>query len=91
MLGIHMLLANRLDAFPIDKVVARAMLQQDFTAEQRSRLVMHPRSLRTDPLYLLLSRKKAGNQKLLERFNRGLQQLRDSGTYDQYMRPIETE
>lgn len=84
-LGIRMLLANRLDIFPIDRVVAQAMLLQDFTAEQRASLAFHPRPLRTDPLYLLLSRKVAGNLTLLEHFNRGLQQLKENGTYDELM------
>lgn len=90
-LGINMLLANRLDAFPIDRVVAQAMLQQDFTPEQRQSLALHPRPLLTDPLYLLLSRKVPANQKLIERFNHGLQRLKESGAYDSYMRRIEPQ
>ena len=90
-LGIRMLLAGRLDIFPIDKVAAQAMLRQDFNAEQRASLAFHPLAIRTDPLYLLLSRKVPGNQKLLKHFNHGLQRLKDSGAYDSYMRRIETE
>lgn len=90
-LGIRMLLAGRLDAFPIDKVAAQAMLREDFSAEQRNSLAFHPLAIRTDPLYLLLSRKVAGNRQILERFNQGLQQLKASGAYDNYLRRIDAE
>lgn len=88
-LGIHMLLAGRLDAFPIDKVAAQAMLQQQFDPQQRASLSFHPLALRTDPLYLLLNRTQPGNRAMLLRFNHGLQQLRESGAYDQYKSRIE--
>lgn len=87
-LGISMLLANRLDVFPIDRLVAQSILLRDFTAEQRDSLAFHPLPLRTDPLYLLLSRKVAGNLTLLEHFNHGLQQLKENGTYDRLMSRI---
>ena len=90
-LGIRMLLAGRLDAFPIDKIAAQAMLNESFSATQRASLAFHPLAIRTDPLYLLLSRKVAGNQQLLERFNHGLQLLKESGAYDDYLRRIDTE
>lgn len=83
--GIRMLLAKRLDAFPIDKVTAQAMLRQDFSREQRASLSLHPQALRTDPLHLLLNRNVAGNQEMLEKFNRGLTRLKQSGAYDRTM------
>jgi polar amino acid transport system substrate-binding protein len=89
-IGIRMLLANRLDAFPIDTVVGKALLQESFSAEERTSLRFHPRTLRTDPLFLLLTRSIDDNQAMLERFNRGLQKLHESGAYELYMSRIET-
>lgn len=40
--GLRMLLAGRIDVFPMDKVVGIANLQQGFSREERSRLTFHP-------------------------------------------------
>src|SRR3989338_416318 len=77
--GLRMLLAGRLDVFPMDKVVAFALLQEHFSASERARLSFHPSPLRSDPLHLLLSREMPGNAELILRFNQGLKRLRDSG------------
>ena len=90
-IGVRMLLANRLDIFPIDSVVGKTLLQQKFNPEEQARLRFHTRTLlHTDPLYLLLTRKVDGNQQMLERFNRGLKKLHENGVYERYMRRIET-
>ncbi len=61
------------------------MLQQHFSAAERTQLSFHPRPLRSDTLHLLLSRAVPGNAELIERFNHGLRQLRESGTIAQYL------
>ncbi|MGH8354594.1 MAG: substrate-binding periplasmic protein, partial [Pseudomonas sp.] len=83
-LCFRVLLAGRVDLFPMDKVVAFAMLHQHFSAAERAQLTFHPKPLRSDPLHLLLSRKVPGNAELMVRFNRGLAQLRASGKVAQY-------
>lgn len=87
--GLRMLLAGRPDAFPMDKVVASDMLHSQFSREERQRLSFHPLPLRSDSLHLLLSRKVAGNAELIERFNRGLAQLRESGKIAQYLLEVQ--
>ena len=82
---LRQLLAGRTDVFPLDKVVAFSMLHKQFSAAEREQLAFHPRSLHSDSLHLLLSRRVPGNAELLERFNRGLAQLRDSGKIEQYL------
>ncbi|CAD5109105.1 substrate-binding periplasmic protein [Zestomonas carbonaria] len=88
-LGLRQLLAGRLDALPLDKVVAYAMLHEHFSAADRARLSFHPKPLRSDSLHLLLSRQVAGNAELMERFNQGLRQLQESGKVAQYLREAE--
>ncbi len=87
--GLHMLLADRLDVFPIDKVVAFDMLYSHFSREERERLSFHPVPLRSDSLHLLLSRKVPGNAERMARFNRGLKTLQDSGKVSQYLLEIQ--
>ena len=87
--GLRMLLAGRLDAFPMDKVVAFALLHERFSAAERARLSFHPRPLRIDSLHLLLSREVAGNATLMARFNQGLARLRESGKVSQYLMEIQ--
>lgn len=87
--GLRMLLAGRLDLFPMDKVVAFDMLHTRFTREERQRLNFHPTPLRYDGLHLLLSKRVAGNAERMQRFNRGLKALRDSGKVSQYLLEVQ--
>lgn len=87
--GLRMLLAGRLDVMPMDKVVAFDLLRGNFSREERAQLTFHPQSLRDDSLHLLLSRQVPGNEAMLERFNRGLKTLRDSGRVSQYLLDVQ--
>jgi polar amino acid transport system substrate-binding protein len=87
--GLRQLLAGRIDVFPLDKVVGFDMLHRHFSPAERARLSFHPLPLRSDNLHLLLSREIPGNAELIERFNRGLAQLRDSGKVSQYLLEIQ--
>lgn len=87
--AFRQLLAGRVDLFPMDKVVGFDMLHQHFTAAERAQLSFHPKPLRADSLHLLLSREVAGNAELLERFNLGLAQLRESGKVAQYLLEVQ--
>ncbi len=87
--GLRMVLAGRLDVFPMDKVVAFDLLHSHFSAAERRQLSFHPLPLRSDSLHLLLSRQVPGNETMLQRFNQGLQQLRDSGKVSQYLLEIQ--
>lgn len=88
-LGLRQLLAGRLDALPIDPVVAQFILHEQFSAEERAQITFHPRPLSIGSLHLLLSRQVAGNAELMERFNLGLRQLRESGKVVQDLREAE--
>ncbi len=43
----------------------------------------HPKAINEDPMYLLLSKKVAGNEAMRDLFNEGLLQLKAGGRYDQ--------
>lgn len=87
--GLRQLLAGRIDLFPVDKVVGFDLLHRKFTAAERQRLTFHPRPLHSASMHLLLSREVPGNAELMQRFNRGLKQLRDSGKVSQYLLEIQ--
>ncbi|MCO6055176.1 transporter substrate-binding domain-containing protein [Pseudomonas sp. MOB-449] len=87
--GLRMVLAGRLDAFPMDKVVAFALLNDRFSSAERARISFHPRPVRSDSLHLMLSREVPGNAELIARFNRGLAQLQDSGKVAQYLLDVQ--
>lgn len=87
--GLRQLLAGRADLAPLDKVVAFDLLYQKFSAQERRLLSFHPQPLRSDSLHLLLSREVAGNAERMERFNRGLAQLRESGRISRYLLDIQ--
>ncbi|MET1080812.1 MAG: transporter substrate-binding domain-containing protein [Pseudomonas sp.] len=87
--GLHMLLAGRIDLFPISKEVAADIFFHEFSSAERAQLGFHPTPLRLDPMHLLLSRQVAGNADLMRRFNRGLTRLRQSGKIDQYLRELQ--
>jgi polar amino acid transport system substrate-binding protein len=87
--GLRMLLAGRLDVFPMDKVVAFDLLHSQFSRAARSQLSFHPQPLRSDSLHLLLSKKVPGNEQRMAQFNRGLKSLQDSGKVSQYLLEIQ--
>ncbi len=87
--GLRMVLAGRLDAFPMDKVVAFALLNDKFSSAERKQMSFHPLPLRSDSLHLMLSREVAGNAELIVRFNQGLTRLRESGKVAQYLMEVQ--
>ncbi len=88
-LGFRQLLAGRIDAFALDKVVAFDLLHAQFSAAERARLTFHPRPLRSDSLHLLLSRKDPANLERMRRFNAGLARLRENGRLAQYLLEVQ--
>lgn len=87
--AFRQLLAGRVDLFPVDKAVGFDVLYQHFSAAERAQLSFHHTPLCTDSMHLLLSRQVPGNAQLIERFNLGLQQLRESGKIAQYLLEIQ--
>jgi len=84
-LNFEKLLKGRIDIYPQDIYVGHSMLQQNFTPQQIQLLTYHPRSIRVDPMCLILSRKVEKNERLLILFNSGLERLRQSGKLDEYL------
>lgn len=79
------LLAGRIDLYVQDVNVSYSMLQNNFTPEERELITYQPKSVRTDDMCLILSRKVDKNEDMLVLFNKRLQRLRESGKIDRYL------
>ncbi len=77
------LIRGRIDLYPVEVAVGYHILNQRFSLEERELLMHDPRILNTLDYFLLISRKlpESRGSVLVEKFNEGLQQLRDTGHY----------
>ncbi len=74
---------GRIDVFPGEVMVTYAQIRDTFPEEQAALFTHHPKSITERRQFLLLSKKVPGNEQMLDRFNEGLRQLKESGKYDQ--------
>ncbi len=75
------LLMGRIDVFPIERNVGLVLLNQNFTPEERNKITYDPHPIKDFHPHVFLSRANPANEDRIERFNRGFQQLKDSGRY----------
>lgn len=79
------LLKGRIKVFPNDLDAGYEILAKNFKPEETELFTYHKKPLRAAPHHLLLSKKVEKNKKMLEIFNNGLKQLKESGKFDQYV------
>ncbi len=84
-LNFRKLLKGRIKIFPVDLNVGRRLLKQEFSPDERELITYHPQPVNSTPLYLLFSKHVEKNSHLVEVFNQGLRQLRESGAYASYL------
>ena len=84
-LNFKKLLAGRIDAYPSEIDVGYNFIHEHFTAEEAELFTHHPQPLTSSPYVLLLSKAVHSNKQRIERFNKGLKRLIDSGKVDQYV------
>lgn len=87
---LRMLIAGRVDIAPLDRNVACQLLEQHFKSEDWRRIAAHPKLI-TDTFtsHLMLPKLRPDSAARLQRFNRGLAQLRSSGQYQKLVGGIE--
>lgn len=87
---LRMLIAGRVDIVPLDRNVACQLLEQHFRPEDWPRIAAHPRLItETFTSHLMLSKLRPDSAERMQRFNRGLAQLRSSGQYQKLVGGIE--
>jgi len=84
-LNFNKLLRGRIDLFASDRIVGLALLHKHYSPDQIRQITYHPRLMRADPLYLLLSRAVPENRERIKRFNEGLARLRARGRVEEIL------
>lgn len=79
------LLNGRIDVFPGELMVTYAQIRDTFTWSEAIRITHSDTLIHVQPLHLLISKKSARSQELLERFNRGLRLLKKDGDYEEIL------
>lgn len=82
------LLRQRIQLFPLDVYVGYAMLRKNFQPDEIKLFTNHDKPLRSDPLHLLLTKKNPRNEEMIQKFNKGLRKLRESGKIIQYLQEL---
>lgn len=83
------LLKERITLYPQEMNVGYAALARHFTPAERALITHHDRPLLINRSYLMLPKRLTDSTDLLQRFNRRLQAMRDSGRYDSYFRDLQ--
>ncbi len=83
LMNLKLLLNKRIQLFPCDLQVGYQLIEAHFSSEEAGLFTHHSKPIKVAPHHLLLSKKKFKNEQIIQRFNVGLQKLKDSGRYDQ--------
>ena len=88
--NIRKLLLRRVDVVAMEVDVANHLIRTLLTPEEAAAITKHPKLVMQTPICLALSRQSARSPELLERFNRGLQRLTESGAYERHIQELHT-
>lgn len=84
-LSLKKLLAGRIDILVIHKQVGLALIEKIFSAEDRTKLTYHKKPLDSSNYYIMFSRQNGRGQEIIDAFDSGLQKLKKSGKYQQWL------
>ncbi len=84
-INFRKLLRGKIQIFPMEPEVATELLQKQFKPEDIQKLTYHSKPLSQQAYHLILSKKYKDGAKMCSLFNQGLQRLKDSKKYDQYI------
>lgn len=84
-LNMRKLVAGRVDLVPTNLDVGRYILRTHFKPEEAAGISVAPGSYSATQYRLIMRRADSANAGYIERFNRGLRKLKQSGKYEQYM------
>lgn len=81
--NFKMLLAGRIDIFPITYEIGNFILRNEFP--ESTQVTYNPKPLNTTPFYILLSKKHPENEQLIADFDKGFAKLKKSGRYSELL------
>lgn len=84
-LNLRKLVAGRVDVVPASLDVGRYILRTKFKPEEAASIVATPGRYYNTQYRLIMRRADAASAGYIERFNRGLRKLKESGKYNEYM------
>lgn len=87
-LNFRKLLKGRIDIFPLNIDAAHALLDNNFTKQERDLITFHPLELYRIQTHLLFSNKVTRNVRMLAAFNKGLKRLKESGQFSEYFKGV---
>ncbi|MCP3925907.1 MAG: ABC transporter substrate-binding protein [Desulfobacterales bacterium] len=79
------LLLGRIQIFPCDMNVGYAILNIHFKPEEIQKITHHPKHYSSTTYHLILTKKNKINELLIQKFNKGLSRLRETGQFDQFV------
>lgn len=80
------LLHDRIDVFPMTKAVGYFILNTEFDSGEAAAVTHDPKVVQQAVFHLLFSRSVDKNERMIEIFNHGLEQLREEGKIERYVR-----
>jgi polar amino acid transport system substrate-binding protein len=82
-INLRNLLNGRIDLFPGELLVTYAQIRDTLSWTEAVQITHHDLPIHVQPLHLLISKHRADGQSLIERFNRGLDLLKQNGRHDE--------
>lgn len=84
-INLKKLLKGRIDLFLVNEEIGKKLISE-LPDNEKELIAFHPKAVNEKTYHLILTKAKPANTKLIKDFNMGLKQLKDNGTYDQYLK-----
>ncbi|WP_163835611.1 substrate-binding periplasmic protein [Spartinivicinus ruber] len=88
-INFRKLINNRIQLFPHDINVGKAILNTHFSQYDRDKITYHPKLLINAKMRLMLNKKNQNNIERMKKFNRGLKKLYNQGIVELYLKKLE--
>jgi len=86
--NLKKLLKGRIDIFPVEIEIGYALIYSELFPKQAALLTHHPKPVQETPLCVVISKNMDSQRakRLVNAFNEGLNRLKATGKYDEYIR-----
>ena len=82
-LSLKKLLKGRIDIFVGEPLVTYAQIRDNFSEEEAAMFTHNPQTFDPNSLHLVFSRQVETSEQMRDKFNEGLQKLKETGRYDE--------
>ncbi len=88
-LTFRKMIAGRIDVFPSSLHVGKYIIGTRFSSKEAAQIEIYKGTFNVTRYHLILGRAHPASVELVEKFNKGLRRLRESGKYAQYMSDLQ--